>query len=158
MDGKLDTILKYLKDNFKIIIEVIDSESNKLNCPFHFGVGIGYFKKTLYIAKDVLTDMQNDDETIGAVIHEAGHIVACNQEPENSKEELFHGWELMVAIENNLVNEWFNSNKDYVCGKDFNNKEFGRLDKLELVKYTAEIINLSINNGLIKNQKPQCIR
>lgn len=61
-----------------------------------------------------------------AVVHELGHVFACSEEPLESNEFAFFGWEYILAKRIGGAQEWCAANKDYGVG-DF--QEFGSISK-----------------------------
>jgi hypothetical protein len=75
------------------------------DAPFCSGLAIDYEGKAVH---------SYGNTNIAQIIHEAGHIVACDKKPADSDEYKFFGWEMAVFQHLKIpLKLWFTGNKDY---------------------------------------------
>lgn len=154
-DHEVSIVLEAVK---KLGVEVVfcedeDIDSCPLPAPFSWQIGIDYYQKKLYLTKDF------SHETVGNIIHEVGHIVACDDAPEDSNEVEFLGWEIAFALELGLLDEWRAGQSDYTVRHSYHGLvEIGCLDDDELSDLVEESIDWAKCLGLVENEHAVAIR
>ncbi len=128
-------------------------------CPFDSWCGIDYKQKALVYVSARVSD-------IGVMIHETGHIFACKNEPYNSHEFDFFGWEYVMAQKLGAMAEWEKSTAAY--GINYNDSlnglqhydEYGDLLNKPGPKkrFLKERLKESRELGLIVRGQPASIR
>ncbi len=110
-------------------------------------LGVVYATKTVYYCGDVpWVDL----------VHEMGHVFACNETPEGSQEWDFFGWEYAIVRKLRGVKLWVRSNSGYIINKD--GDTFGELSRSERQATLRERVAHAHSTGLLKNGEPQAIR
>ena len=77
--------------------------------PFSDALGINWDKKVLYVLGRCLQRAQ----TVGNMIHELGHIIACKEPPRKSNEWNFFAWEICTARLLRVKEQWDDSSETY---------------------------------------------
>ena len=121
------------------------------NCPFNFNFHIDYSAKCIRMRFDRI-----ERDTVGALIHEAGHVIACNTEPRNSKEYPFLGWEFALALELNVLQDLLFEHADYGITDD---DTIGMLSEDELSELIEERLDYARSIGIVDaNDRALAIR
>jgi hypothetical protein len=117
------------------------------NAPFSKSLGVDHARKIVYFT---------DGFEIGEVIHEMGHVFASNR-PDFSEEYDFFGWEFLVAVEVDLVEEWVEAAGNYsVGGPQY--VEFGDMTREEQSDLLEERVQCAERIGLVRDGKPVSVR
>lgn len=122
----------------------------EMQAPFASNVGLDYAKKIVYF-----TGMKTP---AGHVVHEMGHVFACDQHPDEMPYEWdFFGWEYAVVLYLKLdAKSWFKSQDDYIV--DDNSTSFGSLTILQRKAVLEERLTMAKKMKLVKNNRPVSIR
>jgi hypothetical protein len=121
--------------------------------PFSFKLGLDYRKKILYFSGEC------DEDSVGHIIHEAGHLLACRKTPHKSDEYNFLGWEMALAIELDLLGDWLHGQMNYgVINNDNEGTDLGLLSDEELSELIEERIDYARSKGLVVGDRPVAIR
>ncbi len=123
-------------------------------CPsFSSTLSLDYRKKILYFTGKC------DEDSVGHIIHEAGHILACKKTPDDSHEYEFLGWEMALTIELDLLGDWLHGQMDYtVVNNEDDCTEIGLLSDEELSELIEERIDYARSQGLVVGDRPVAIR
>ncbi len=119
--------------------------------PFSGKLGLDHAAKKIYVIEDA---------ELGGIIHEMGHVFACNTPPYKSDEYDFFGWEFMVAVKLDLVAEWLQNTSDYAVGGDsiMDIDDFGAMDIDSQSDLIEERVQHARELGLIVGEEPVAIR
>lgn len=152
MTPEVNLVLNRLRELGATVI--LDSEKDPpQSCPFSWKMGLDYGNKTLFFTGEC------DDESVGHLIHEAGHLLACSKTPEDSEEYDFLGWELALAMELDLLGDWLHGQQDYtVTTNDNGSIEIGLLSDDELSELIEERVDYARSIGLIRGGSVVAIR
>lgn len=104
-----------------------------LYAPACHNLALHWKKKLIYMVGDA----RHDRETVGNMVHELGHIVACRTHPDNSDEPDFLGWEWQVAKLVRIPRQWMFALKDYgIEGGQLG--EFPKQERLRILRAHVE--------------------
>lgn len=127
--------------------------------PFTSCMGVDYDKKEIYVEIDRLNRSHRAWEMLGGVIHEMGHVFACDQRPESSEEYDFLGWEWLVARQTGLLEQWEHSMSNYSIGNDEFSADFDCLSPDQASDLIEERVARARELGLITDdESPRAIR
>lgn len=153
MNANLDKLFAHLK-GMGVTVE-LTSDDRRLNCPFDWNTGLNYKRKILYFSGT------SDKETIGSVIHEAGHILASKKSPNaRTVKEYDHlGWEFALALELDLLTEALPGYMYYgLLDNDGGGLELRDLDDGALSELVEERIDYARSIGLVVGDRAVAIR
>jgi hypothetical protein len=117
-------------------------------CPFNSDIAINYIAKTIMFNRD-----SNRKFEPGHLCHEFGHIFATNTPPSRADEYSFLAWEMLLAKEMGVFEEWKVDQKDYYLNGDKGMHDIGdavrqgRLD--EVFKDAKKVAGGNIKRGKI---------
>ncbi len=115
--------------------------------PYEGGLGIDYAERIVYYT---------EDEQVGLIPHEMGHVFASTEPPQESKEWAFFGWEWAVARAAGCEEEWLRGARDYGVGKG---EEFGTLSEKRQKRLLAERLKFAQKIGIVSQDiTPLCVR
>lgn len=123
--------------------QVVRIKENNGNCPFSGQVGADHQFKAVYF------DFCKGSDTISALIHEAGHVLACEVPPKECSEYTFLGWEFAFAMELDVLPEFLEGHKDYMI--DVSHAIYN-LDADELSELIEERLDFAQRTGLLDEQ------
>lgn len=155
MTPEVEKVLTRLKGmGINVIIGEDEVDNAVQPAPFSWKLGLDYAKKTLYF------DGACDAESVGNLIHEAGHLVACEKSPEDSEEYEFLGWEIALALELDLLDDWAYGQQDYgVTTNEYEGGiEIGLLSDEEFDELVEERIDYARSIGLVVVDRAVAIR
>lgn len=116
-------------------------------------IGECYSEKIVYYSRECL---------IPEIIHEMGHVFACNHKPMNSDEWSFFGWEWTLAKTIGLTqSEFVDGNYDYAAYWPADSRQLqsvGDLKLSSLKEVLADAVASSKENGLIVRGRAIAIR
>lgn len=114
-------------------------------------LGINWKEKIVYYAGNV---------DWAEVIHEMGHIFACDSPPDDVDEEGFFGWEFrLLKLIRGDMNVWLKSNGNYrLTALNGEIMELGNLNDLDRLTVLERLVERGNRNGNIKNGAPVAIR
>lgn len=114
-------------------------------------IGVCYSEKIVYYSRECF---------IPEIIHEMGHVFACNHKPMNSDEWSFFGWEWILAKAIGLTQSEFATGNYNYLAYDSNQSlfEVGKMSPKFLQKVLADAIVSSKENGLIVRNRAKAIR
>lgn len=137
-------------------VKIVSPYSSLLNAPFSAMIGLNYKKKVIYLTED------EDDNSIGGFIHEAGHVLACPYKPEASNEFDFLGWEIAMAISCDVLPEWLHGQRDYVVDANEHgiySVDIGTLTEDRVSELVEERLDYARSVGIIDtNDRPLVVR
>lgn len=133
---------------------IIDPEAEgPQSAPFSYALSLDYSKKTMYFNGGC------DVDSVGHIIHEAGHLLACRRTPAKSDEYAFLGWEMALAMELDLLGDWLHGQMDYgIINNENESTDLGLLSDDELSELIEERIDYARSKGLVVGDRPVAIR
>lgn len=154
-----------------VVVENIEIMPGAVVSPNNPDFGCDWNGFEIYVTRRA-HDRMNDYD-LGTLIHQMGHVFACETAPRNSEEILFIGWEYHFARLIGMSDDaWFKANFDYVIEEhawDDPNpdpskkhslyfKELGQMSAANAYLTVSKYVALARENGLIVNNLPVAIR
>jgi hypothetical protein len=120
--------------------------------PAAHGHGLHYENKIIYATFE--------DAHSGRLIHEMGHVFACDLGPEHSDELSWLGWEIATARRVDCYEEWSDQNNGYILGGLSDDAfEWDHTRPLQMRPIIADRLEEARRLGLIDQQdQPKSIR
>lgn len=110
--------------------------------PFLHTVGLDWDALVLYVDDSATAD----PGTIGAMIHEMGHLIATRTRPDFARELDFTAWEWFVAGRLRVLRAWMSHMSNYCI--DTGN-EFGELDRCGRLAFLRRMVERGRKAGNI---------
>jgi hypothetical protein len=155
----MDPKYKRLKARLKTLgIKIVIKPELDSNCPFSCDFDIDFERKLLLFTGDFYKGNPTASKQIlGGLIHEAGHIVASLQNPKDSEEFTFLGWEFALAIELDLLPELLDQHEFYTVDLE-DMSEIKDLNEDRLSELIEERIDYARSAGLVVGDRAVAIR